>query len=103
MYVPGKSGNTGEGAELDGATVVTFTWKDVDEDPFNVTVPGTDEQVANDGAPVQVRATVPANPLRGETCKLYVAVFPAITVAAVEPPSAAAKEKSAPFPVKATT
>ena|SRR5215472_14424557 len=38
--------------------------------PLTATVAGDTEQVADIGAPAQVRATVPLNPLFGATCRL---------------------------------
>jgi len=82
--------------------VVTVTLKGAGEDPFSVTDVGASEQVANVGAPAQPIATTPVKPFSDESCKLYVAVCPAVTVAVVEPP-AAAREKSVALPVRATT
>jgi hypothetical protein len=42
-------------------------------DPLRVTDAGDTEQAEDIGAPVQVRATVPLNPLFGVTCKSYLA------------------------------
>lgn len=87
---------------MDGAVVVTVTVKTEGEDPFGVSEVGATVQVANEGAPVQDSAIVPVKPFSAEACKLYVAVFPAFTVAVVEPPVAAAREKSVALPVRAT-
>jgi len=48
-------------------------------------------QVALEGAPVQVKLTVPVKPPVGLICRLYVAVCPAVTVVEVEPAAAAFK------------
>jgi len=89
------------GTMSDAAVVVTFI-ANAEGDPLGVTAPGEGVQTAKEGAPVQVSATVPANPFSGEICRLYVAVLPAVTVAEVEPLVAAAREKSVAFPARAT-
>jgi hypothetical protein len=89
------------GTISDGAVVVTLTAHG-EADPLGVRVVGEAVQTAKAGAPVQVSATVPANPFSGEICRLYVAVLPAVTVAEVEPLVAAAIEKSVAVPTRAT-
>lgn len=79
------------GTIIDGAVVLTVAVKGAAA-PFGVAEFDDNEHVASDGAPVQLSATVPLNPLIGVTCKLYVAGFPAFTVAVVEPPLAASIE-----------
>ena len=77
-------------------------------DPLTVTDAGDTEHVEEAGAPVQARATVPLNPLFGVTCKSYLALCPALMVAAVRqlPPTgqlgalAAAMAKSVPVPTR---
>jgi hypothetical protein len=54
---------------MDGAVVAT----DIEMAaafPFGVTEAGEAEHVASEGAPVQLSATVPLNPLIGVTCRL---------------------------------
>ena len=70
--------------------------------PFKLTEPGFTVQVASEGAPVQVKLTAPVSPPWGEMLRSYVAVPPALTVAEVEDPAAAATEKSSPVPDSAT-
>jgi len=59
-------------------------------------------QVDAVGAPEHASDTVPVKPLTGERLSEYVAVPPAVTVAVVAPPEAAAKLKSVPVPDRAT-
>ena len=77
-------------------------------DPLTVTDAGDTEQVEDIGAPMQVRATVPLNPLFGVTCKSYLAFCPDLIIAEVRqlPPTgqfvplAAARAKSVPVPTR---
>jgi hypothetical protein len=77
-----------------------------EDDPLDGTRAGEMAQFEGAGAPLQVSATLPLNPLTGDTCKLYVAVWPAVMTAAVEQfpppgqlePLASANEKSIPMP-----
>lgn len=69
-FIGGQSGGTVLDAIMDGAIVVTVAVKAAGKDPFGVTEAGTTVQVANEGAPVHVRATVPAKPFRAEICKV---------------------------------
>jgi hypothetical protein len=79
-------------------------------EPLRATDCGETEHVDGIGAPVQVRAMVPLNPLFGVTCKSYVALCPALIVAVVKqlPPTgqlvpvAAAMAKSVPIPTRPT-
>lgn len=89
------------GTMTDAAVVVTLI-ANGEADPLAVTVAGEAVHTAKEGTPVQARATVPANPLTPEICRLYLAVLPAVTVAEVEPLAAAAREKSVAFPARAT-
>ena len=82
----------------EGAVVATVAVNADATVPFGVTEAGEAVQSAKDGAPLQLSATVPLKPLTGETCRLYVAICPAVTVAEVEPPVAAPSEKSVPVP-----
>ena len=70
--------------------------------PFGVAEASEGMQVDLGGAPVQLSATAPLNPLIGVTCRLYVAGLPAVTVAVAEPPGARPTEKSVPVPVSPT-
>src|SRR5260370_30482777 len=81
------------GTRSEGAMVVTVTVKG-DAEPLGMI--GVDETVQVDklGAPVQASATGLEKPLSGDTCRLKVAGEPAVTVAEVEPPGAAARAKS---------
>ena len=97
----GIRGSVIRGTMSDAAVVVTLI-ANGEADPLGVTVAGEAVQTAKEGAPVHVSATVPANPPSGEICRLYVAALPAVTVAEVEAPGAAAMEKSVPFPVRDT-
>ena len=97
----GIRGVVTRGTISDAAIVVTLI-ANGEADPLGVTLAGEAVHTAKEGAPVQVSATVPANPLSGEICRLYVAVLPAVTVADAEPLDAAAMEKSVPFPVSDT-
>jgi len=78
--------------------VVTFTAKDTGDVPLVVKVAGVGVHVTVAGAPVHVRAIVPLKPV-GLDCRLYVAGWPAVTVAELD---TADNEKSAPVPTKAT-
>jgi hypothetical protein len=88
----GAPGGTLHGTIIDGAAVLTATVKGEAADPLEVIELDEREQIASDGAPVQVNATVPLNPLIGVTCRTYVAGLPAFTVAVVEAPLAASIE-----------
>lgn len=57
------------GTPNDGAVVVTLI-ANGEADALGVTVAGEAVQTAKEGAPVQVSATVPVNPLSGEICRL---------------------------------
>lgn len=63
---------------------------------------GETEQVAAVGTPLHDRLTDPLNPEAGESCKLYVAVWPAVIVDEVDPPLAAPSDKSVPEPLRET-
>jgi hypothetical protein len=98
----GYLGGTPRGTRIDGFVVVTFTVNADATVPFGVTEAGAGVQVASDGAPEQLSATVPLNPLTGATCRLYVAGCPGLTVAVFEPPVATSMVKSVPVPLKGT-
>ena len=66
----GQSGGNARGVIMDGAVVVTVAMNAEGEDPFGVTEAGTTVQFASEGAPVQLSATVPLNPLIGVTWRL---------------------------------
>jgi len=100
--IGGYLGGIPRGARIDGAVVVTFTANADAVFPFGVAEPGDGVQLASDGAPVQLSVAVPLNPLTGVTCRLYVAVCPAVTVAVFEPPVATSIVKSVPVPVSET-
>lgn len=55
-------------------TVILVHWL---KNPLICTLPGETVQVASAGAPVQVNVTVPENPDRGATHKVYVPDAPA--------------------------
>ena len=55
------------------------------EEPLTSSEGAEGVHVAFAGAPVQDRFTVPVKPSIGVSCRLYVAVCPALTVADVEP------------------
>jgi hypothetical protein len=63
---------------------------------------GETAQVASEGAPVQVKATVPDNPSSPPTLNVYPAGWPGATVAEVGEPEGGANEKSWPVPLSAT-
>lgn len=73
-----------------------------EDDPLGGTNGGDTTQVDGAGAPLQVSTTLPLNPLTGVTCRLYVAVWPAVITDTVEQfpsggqlePLASASEKS---------
>lgn len=88
----GAFGGTLHGTIIDGAVVLTVTVKGEAADPLGVIELDESKHVASDGAPVQVNATVPLNPLIGVTCWLYVTGLPAFTVAVVDPPLAVSIE-----------
>jgi hypothetical protein len=90
------------GVAMEGAVVVTCTENVVAVFPFGVAEASEGMQVDLRGAPVQLSATVPLNPLIGVTCRLKVAGLPARTVAVAEPPGARSTEKSVPVPVSPT-
>lgn len=101
--IPGTSPN---GMTMTLEVFDTLTTNAAPLAPLTPTEEGDTEQVDDIGCPVQLRATVPVNPLFGVICRLYVAVCPALMVAAVEQllpleqlaPVAAASEKSVPVP-----
>ena len=74
--------------------VETETLNGTVEAPVTLTEEAQGVQAAFVGAPVQDRLTVPVKPPVGVTCRLYVAICPAVTPADVEPPLAADIEKS---------
>jgi hypothetical protein len=96
----------GISAALEVFDTVTMNAEPVD--PLTVTDAGDTEHVEDIGAPVQVRATVPLNPLFGVTCKSYLALCPDLMAAAVRqlPPAGqlgplgAAMAKSVPVPTR---
>jgi hypothetical protein len=98
----GYLGGTPRGTRIDGFVVVTFTVNADATVPLGVTEAGAGVQVVSDGAPEQLSATVPLNPLTGATCRLYVAGCPGLTVAVFEPPVATSIVKSVPVPLKGT-
>ena len=81
--------------------MVTFTAKEAGDAPVVVNVAGVGVHVTVNGAPVQVRVIVPLKPV-GLNCRLYVAGWPAVTVAEAEPPVAVTTEKSVPIPESET-
>jgi hypothetical protein len=68
-----------KGIAREAPLVLTVTVKAELDVPLTVTELGATAQVASAGAPLQLKATVPLKPLAGETCKLYVALCPAVT------------------------
>jgi len=90
--------------------LLTVTVNADEDDPLDGTKAGDTAQIDGGGAPLQVSATLPLNPLAGDTCKLYVTVWPAVMTATVEqfPPAgqleplASANEKSVPVPASET-
>jgi hypothetical protein len=65
----GMRGGVIRGTMNDAAVVLTLI-ANGEAEPLTVTVPGEAVQTAKDGAPAQVSATVPPNPLSGEICRL---------------------------------
>jgi hypothetical protein len=63
---------------------------------------GETVQVDCEGAPVQVKVTVPLMPPCPPTLKVKVAVCPRVTLAVVEDPAGVVKVKSSPVPLSAT-
>ena len=84
---------SGRSAEA-GALVAIDTVKTAADVPSSVSADGEIEQVADEGAPPQVKETVWLKPATGETVREYVAVAPAVTVALVEELAAVAIVKS---------
>ena len=80
---------------------MTFTAKGADDVPLVVRVAGAGVHVDATGAPVQVNVIVPLKPV-GLICRLYVAGWPAVTVALVELPVGVTMEKSVPIPESET-
>jgi hypothetical protein len=66
----GQLGGSVRGPIIEGAVVVTLAVNAEATVPFGVTEAGEAVQLAKDGAPLQLSATVPLKPLVGETCKL---------------------------------
>src|SRR5215472_2150499 len=97
-----QSRGSAPGGTMEGAVVVADTLNAEATVPFGVIEPDEGVQVDSEGAPVQVIATAALNPPAGVTCRLYVAVPPAVTEAVAEPPLATSIEKSVPVPVRAT-
>ena len=91
-----KSGTISE-----GACVATVTVKGAGEEP-GVAEVGETVQVDWLGAPVQASETALENPFIPETCKLYVAEDPTVTVAEVELPATVVRAKSVAAPVRLT-
>jgi hypothetical protein len=89
------------GALTDGAVVVTVTVTLVAVLPA-VAGFGETVQVASEGAPLQVKFTVPDKPPSPPTLKVYVAGEPGATVVEVGEPEGGATEKSWPVPLSAT-
>ena len=87
---------------MEGAVVVTFTENCTAGFPPGVIEACEGVQVDSVGAPAQLSATVPLNPLIDVTWRLYVAVFPGVTVAEADAPGARAIEKPVPVPVSPT-
>jgi hypothetical protein len=102
QVIGGYPGGSPRGTKIEGAVVVTFTAKADGIFPFGVTEATEGVQVARDGAPVQLSATIPLNTLTWVTCKLYVAGCPALMIAVLEPPVATSIVKSLPVPFSAT-
>lgn len=100
--IGGHSRGAAGGVVSEGAVVVTVTVNGADVGPFSATDAGATVQTANEGAPAHPSPTVPVKPFSEETCKLYVAVCPSVTVAVVEPPAAEARAKSVALPVSLT-
>ena len=99
-HIHGPAGGFGLIRTAEGAVVLTDTVVDAASVPFRLTDEGFTVQVAFDGAPLQVKLSVPDRPFCGAMLRLYVAVCPALTVAEVEEPEAAPIEKS--WTVKST-
>jgi hypothetical protein len=78
-------GRAGVGVSSDAARVLTETLKETALPLVTGKVAGT-VQLAPKGAPEQVNAKVPLKPAPGVTCRLYCAVWPAVTLTVVEPP-----------------
>ena len=57
------AGGEVRGGASDHAVVLTVTMAVAELAPFSTIVPGTTEQLARDGAPLQDRFTLPVNPL----------------------------------------
>lgn len=72
------------GGTAEAAVVLTVTLKGTAAVPVTETGFGA-LHVALEGAPVQVKVTVPVKPPVGLIWRLYVAVCPAVTVAEAEP------------------
>jgi hypothetical protein len=66
----GQFCGTVRGSVMEGAVVVTVVVKDEAAPPLGVRDAGESVQIASEGAPVQVRVTVPLNPLMGVTWRL---------------------------------
>ena len=82
-----------------------LTWNDMGEVPTTVNVAGVTAHcpscVRSWELLLQASATEPVNPPSGLSCRLYLAVWPAVTAAAVEPPIAPPNEKSVVVPESA--
>jgi hypothetical protein len=89
------------GGAPDGGVVVTVKVTFAAELP-GVTEFGEAEQVASEGAPVQVKFTAWLKPPSPPMLSVYVADCPGETVAVVVEPEAGANEKSCPVPLRAT-
>ena len=103
---PGDRGGTGgsgreRGALTEAAVVVTVTVTLVAVLPA-VTGFGETVQVASEGAPVQVKFTVPVIPLDHPHLRCSLQLEPGATVAEVEEPEGGANVKSWPVPLSAT-
>lgn len=103
----GRSSNKGKLLEVLGAVVATVTVTDAGELPLKLTELGMLQVGASlgDGVIAQVKFTVPLKAPVGVRVRLNVAVFPADTVAELDPPDAMPQVKpgaAVPVPVRLT-
>jgi hypothetical protein len=84
------------------AVVITVRVNGTGDVPVTFTDEADGEQLDSVGAPLQEILTEPVKPLSGLTCRLYVAVCPAVIVADVELPFETLREKSVPVPESVT-
>jgi hypothetical protein len=71
-------------------------------DPLGKALAGETLHAARGGAPLQLKLIVALKPGVAVRLRLYLAAWPAVTVAVVDEPDAAASAKSRPVPVRAT-